>query len=127
MKVWTEMYGADADGNRGVLTTYWELEGTEVENEEIARILYEQGFTTDDDGTTTIEYQDMEIEVDVEEYMADIMMLEIKAEIEEIAEIKYDEIVCIYKDEDDQYLIKGKAPSVVLNDIKYNKYIAVPF
>lgn len=76
MKTWREVYGEDADGNRGVMTDMYELEYTKQEKEDIAEILYEAfvslcGIT----GGATIVYNDIEIEVEIEEYHDELITL----------------------------------------------------
>ena len=77
MKVWQENYGQDADGNRGMMITDYELEYTTQEQEEIAEILYNKGYTSEDTGSAEIEYEGIDyVEVDVEEYVDELKALE---------------------------------------------------
>ena len=76
MKVWREKYGQDADGNRGVMMTFTELEYTEQENEEIAEILYNKGYNSQDSGTFDIEYEDHDVSIEVSEYSEEIAKIE---------------------------------------------------
>ena len=76
MRVYQENYGEDADGNRGEMRTFYELEDTKQEREDIAEILYE-GYVNSCgvSGTTTIELEGVEIEVNIEEYQDELMAL----------------------------------------------------
>ena len=80
MKTWYENYGEDADGNRGVRTLMYELENTDEEKSDISQILYDFNFSSEDSGTTEIEYDGVNIEVLVEDY---------SDELKEIEERKY--------------------------------------
>jgi len=68
MKVWTENYGADADGNRGILTTFAELEPED--DEVVIEELYESFIEDRGDlpKTMNVYIDDFEFEVDTEDY-----------------------------------------------------------
>ena len=78
MKIYYDSnYGADADGNRGISITEYELEYTEEEYNEIAEILFENGYTSEDSGTINISYMDLDdIEVKIDDYKDEIYKLE---------------------------------------------------
>ncbi len=77
MKIYTDKnYGADIDGNRGHQVTEYELEYTRDETEEISEILFECGYTSEDIGSVEIEYQDIYIEVDLQDYFVELEKLE---------------------------------------------------
>lgn len=67
MKVWQEYYGADADGNRGQLTTFAELE--DGDDDEVVDALYETFIDGKVDGTIEIEINEFYFDVDVEDYI----------------------------------------------------------
>lgn len=76
MKVWEEIYGADYDGNRGVKMTFWELDGSKSEREEIAEIIYESFIEGTSSGTLKIELQGIEdVEVEIEEYIDELLAI----------------------------------------------------
>ena len=80
MKVWEEMYGQeiygqDADGNRGVMITMYELEYTEEEYEDIAMILLGEGYTYEDTGVVEIFYNGIYLDINIEEYKDTMMKL----------------------------------------------------
>ena len=126
MTTWYENYGADADGNRGVKTLFWELEDTEEEREEIAEILFEMGTESGSTGMTEITYEGIDIDVDTSDYTEELTQLELKDDIAEVAEMGFDKIVYIFKSED-KYKPQNKSLAVVLDDLKHNGYIACPF
>lgn len=93
MRIWNENYGADADGNRGEMRTFYELEGTKQEREDIAEILYDDFIEGEAQGLKEIEYEDLTIEVEVSDYQDELIELadddndldeEIKEWIEEL-------------------------------------------
>ncbi len=127
MKQWYENYGADIDGNRGEKTLFWELDGSDQERQDIAELLHSDGVTADDTGEANICYEDIEMDVDIQEYEAELIMIEIKEEITEIANMPFGKIKCIFRDIGDSYDPKGKALSVILLDLKHNNYTAIPF
>ncbi len=77
MKITTDNnYGADADGNRGMKVTEYELEHTKEEIEEIATILFELGTTSEDTGNAEIAYDGIDIDVDISDYKEEIKGME---------------------------------------------------
>jgi len=90
MKVWREEYGADADGNRGVMQTMYELEHTDEEKQEIAEILYD-GFVnlSGVTGEENIEYNGIEIEVEIEEYYDELIKMAKEDDNMSSDELKY--------------------------------------
>ena len=69
-------YGCTIDGNRGRLMTEYELEHTEEELQEIAEILYADGYTHECTGNTEIEYEGILIDVCCSDYKDEIYQLE---------------------------------------------------
>lgn len=131
MKQWYENYGADADGNRGVKTLFWELDGSDQERSDIAELITADGHGSDDEGmTVSINYEDIEMDVEVDDYIDEIKAVEerdLKQEIETFGFVKFEEIAVIYKSKKDQYKIGSKPLDEVAHDLKYNKYTAIPF
>lgn len=77
MEIWTEKnYGADADGNRGVKMTMFELDDSEEERLDIAEHLILKGYTAEDSGSVEITFHGIDMDVDVAEYSAEIAELE---------------------------------------------------
>jgi len=127
MKIWQELYGSDIDGNRGVMQTFWELDGSEEEQEDIAEILHSEGVGSSEMGRHNIEYLEMDIDVYIEDYSEEIAYLETRDEIEEIADMPFDKIAMIFNTSKDQYLPTAKDVGKILKDLKDNGYIACPF
>lgn len=76
MRVWDEMYGSDADGNRGVMITCYELEGTKVEREEIAVIIYDNFIEGNASGTLHIKFEGVsDVEVEIEDYIVELLAI----------------------------------------------------
>ncbi len=69
-------YGADADGNRGKTAYFYELENTKQEMFDIASVLFHQGVASDEKGQREIEFEGMDIVVNVEDYKDLILGLE---------------------------------------------------
>ena len=92
MRIWTESnYMADADGNRGKEEIFYELENTKEEKQEIAELLY-YDFTQNEkyNGSIEIEYQDLVIEVDIDNYhteLAEMVKKDIDLDIVTVNEI----------------------------------------
>lgn len=93
MKVWEENYGADADGNRGVPTTFTELEASDCDD--VVEALYSTFIDGTFDGTIEIEINDGFIfNVEVNDYLAELVE---KAESDE--DYKKDADFKMYLDE----------------------------
>ena len=98
MKIWKDAYGDDADGNRGVMETFYDFEDTEEEREQIAELLYEDFLQGKVYGYTEIEWNDeLIIDVCIEEYHTELLELlnedselDIKEKIEIKAEVVKD-------------------------------------
>jgi hypothetical protein len=75
MRTWNENYGADADGNRGEMRTFYELEGTKQEREDIAEILYDSFIEGEVQGLKEIDYEGLTIEVEVSDYQDELIEL----------------------------------------------------
>lgn len=73
MRIWKEKYGCDADGNRGVMMTFYELENTQDERWEIAEKLYESFVDLTTVKMHEIEYEDIVIEVELDEYYPELL------------------------------------------------------
>lgn len=83
MKKKYENYGEDTDGNRGVKTLMCELEDTRQEREEIAELLYEK-FLHRITGEVEIEYEDLTIEVKIEDYLKELVeIVKVDMDLEE--------------------------------------------
>lgn len=67
MEVYTENYGADADGNRGVKTTFAELD--ESDNEAVIEKLYKYFVDGTTDGKFEIEIDGFDFDVYLDEYL----------------------------------------------------------
>lgn len=130
MQVWYENYGADADGNRGVKTLMWELEGTEQEIREIAELIREADHGSDDVGiNVSITYEGIDMEVDVDDYMDEIIAQEqsdLRQQIETLGIVPFDQIKMIHKT-GDTYPIGSKSLEEVLEDLSENGYSPIPF
>jgi len=128
MKVWTEKYGADADGNRGIDTLMYELEDTRIEREEITDILIENEYDKES-GSVEIEYNGLNIEVycgDYEDIFDKINADYYKNKIAKIARMPFDDIVQIFNSIGDSYPKEEKSLEEVLYDLE-NGYTAIPF
>jgi hypothetical protein len=68
MRQWKELYGADADGNRGQWMTVFELEPSD-EFSIIEQILDAYPDADDRPSSMTIEIDGIEFEIDIEEYL----------------------------------------------------------
>jgi len=68
MREYKELYGADADGNRGVWVTNYELE-TEDEPEIIEQILDSYPDSDDRPSSMTVTIDGIDFEVDVADYL----------------------------------------------------------
>lgn len=130
MKTWTENYGADIDGNRGVPTLMWELEETPEERAEIAAIISEAGHMAFDKGKQTITYEDIEMEVFIEDYEEELQDLDnewYKAQIVKTGFVDFEDITSIYKDDENHYMIKDKTLRQAYEDVTRNGFTAIPF
>ena len=77
MKIFEDKnYGADADGYRGETAYFYELENTKQEMFDIASVLFNQGIASDEKGQREIEFEGMDIVVNVEYYKDLILGLE---------------------------------------------------
>lgn len=76
MKKWMETYGEDADGNRGTKVQMFELDDSIYERSDIAELLILKGLSTEDSGSTTVDYEDCEVPITIEEYHEEMRLLE---------------------------------------------------
>jgi hypothetical protein len=70
MQVYTENYGADADGNRGQKMTFAELD--ESDNEAVIEKLYETFIDGTFSGKVEIEIDDFNFDVYIEDYFDEL-------------------------------------------------------
>ena len=74
MKTYNELYGADADGNRGVC-----VKGCQIEDSDIVEQLYEDFVNGTETGIRTVfliddkTEEDIELEVEIEDYLAELV------------------------------------------------------
>ena len=77
MKTYNELYGTDADGNRGILVKEYEIEDSDTDD--IVEQLYEDFINGDDIGIRTVfliddkTEEDIELEVEIEDYLAELV------------------------------------------------------
>ena len=77
MKTYNELYGADADGNRGIWIKEYQIEDSDTAN--IVEQLYEDFVNGAETGIRTIflidniTEEDIELEVEIEDYLAELV------------------------------------------------------
>lgn len=71
MEVWQELYGADADGNRGQLTTFAELD--ESDTEDIIENIYGYFVDGKTSGVVEIEIDGFTFDIDIEDYIDELI------------------------------------------------------
>ena len=73
MRVWQELYGDDADGNRGVMVDMYEVE--DGDKEEVVELLYpyfaEEKITQ---GLISLTFQDIDIEIEISDYTVELIV-----------------------------------------------------
>ena len=77
MKTYNELYGADADGNRGIWVKGYDIEDSDTAD--IVEQLYEDFVNGSEYGSKTIfliddkTEEDIELEVEIEDYLAELV------------------------------------------------------
>jgi len=72
MKIERDLYGADADGNRGIDVVSVELDDSPEEREEIVEKIYETFLDGRVSGTVEIELEGYDVEVYIEDYLDEL-------------------------------------------------------
>jgi len=102
MNVWTENYGADADGNRGILTTFAELESED--DDLVVEELYETFVEDRGDlpKTMNVYIDDFEFEVDTADYRDQLVERLMEDEVIDL-EDKFLTLYWLKENETDEY------------------------
>jgi len=113
MNVWTENYGADADGNRGILTTFAELEPED--DDLVVDEIYESFVEDRGDLPKTMDVyiDDFEFEIDTEDYRDQLVERLMEDEVIDLE----DKFLTLYWLKENETDIYEKELDIVTNEL----------